>query len=417
MNNQTTTAKRLAIMKQTGQSSIDQGLFFITPDSTPFEGSKIRYHGKTLTNLSSCSYLGLELDERLKQAAKDAIDKYGVQYSSCRAFVECPLYAELEYLLESVFNQYVTVNYSTSFGHLAALPVLVEDHSLLVLDFQSHHTLRLSADYLTHRGISSKTIRHNNIHQLEQILDEEPDDRPVWYVIDGLYSMYGDFAPIPELLGLLDRWPNLHLYIDDAHSLSWYGEQGKGYALSCGSHQRMIVAGSLGKAFGTSGGVTLFSDKHQRDDVRLLGGPFYWGSPLTPPVLGAATASARLHLDDTLPQRQQQLMHNVQLFTEQCHSLNIPLIANNQTPIRYIGLGKQHITNLVAKRWMEAGYYASAVCYPSVSRNNTGLRIGITTHLTEQDILHMTESLAEILTTSLTPEDIHVISRSFRRAL
>ncbi|MCV2886422.1 aminotransferase class I/II-fold pyridoxal phosphate-dependent enzyme [Aestuariibacter sp. AA17] len=407
--------QQLALMEQSGRAAINEGLFFVTPDSTPFHDGKFDVNGKAMINLSSCSYLGLELDPRLAQGASLAASQYGTQYSSCRAFAQCPLYEELEILLERIFHAPVTVNLSTAIGHIATLPILVDDADHLVLDIQSHHCLKLTSDYLVHRGITNQTIRHNDLSALTDILTTRKG-QTVWYLIDGLYSMYGDYAPIPELLALLDSYPNLKLYVDDAHGLSWYGKHGRGYALECGQHERMYVAHSFTKAFGAGGGCVVFPDKASRDRVRLLGGPFYWGSPVSPPVLGAAVASAKLHLDGTVTRLQADLSERVTLFNRLCEKWNVPLIANNATPIRYIGLGKQDVTNKIAKALMEKGFYASAVCYPSVSKNRTGLRLGITNHLSFSDIHTLVETLSDLLDTYLSAEEVAFIEKAFKRA-
>ncbi|WP_281560520.1 aminotransferase class I/II-fold pyridoxal phosphate-dependent enzyme [Thalassomonas sp. RHCl1] len=406
---------QLKTMKQSGQAAIDQGLFFITPDDEQFSEGRFNLKGKPVINLSSCSYLGLELDPRLAEASADAARKFGTQYSSCRAFAQCPLYDELEDLLSQIFQAPTLANLSTTIGHIATLPILVKDNSHLVLDIQSHHCLRMSADYLANRGISSKTIRHNALDQLEQEILAHPD-QDIWYLIDGLYSMYGDYAPIAELLAMLDRYPRLHLYVDDAHGTSWTGKNGQGYALEQGRHPRMVVSHSFTKAFGGSGGCVVFPDQETRDQVRLLGGPFYWGSPIAPPVLGTAVASAKLHLDGSITKLQQTLMAKIKLFNRLCQQYQIPLIANNDTPIRYIGLGKQETTNNVTKALLEKGFYASAVCYPSVSKNKTGLRLGITNHLTEAQIHQLVETLAEILKREVTDETRAFIDKAFKRA-
>ena len=119
----------------------------------------------------------------------------------------------------------------------------------------------------------------------------------VWYALDGLYSMRGDFAPLEELSHLLAKFPSLHLYIDDAHCTSWTGTHGRGYTLErMVDRSRIVVALSLNKAFSAAGGALVFPSAELRERVRLAGGPMLFSGGIQPPMLGAAVASAHLHL-------------------------------------------------------------------------------------------------------------------------
>ena len=121
--------------------------------------------------------------------------------------------------------------------------------------------------------------------------------RRVWYVLDGLYSMLGDFCPIEQIAALLAKYPQLHAYIDDAHSTSWIGEKGRGYALEhLPDRSRVVVALTLAKAFCAGGAVLVFSSDEDRRRVRYCGGPMMFSGPVQPALLGAALASAKLHL-------------------------------------------------------------------------------------------------------------------------
>ena len=109
--------------------------------------------------------------------------------------------------------------------------------------------------------------------------------------------MFGDAAPISALHDLLDHYPRFHFYCDDAHGMSWAGPHGRGYALAARPlRDRMIIATSLVKAFSAGGGALIFPDAESCRKVRTCGGPMIFSGPVQPPMLGAAIASARIHL-------------------------------------------------------------------------------------------------------------------------
>ncbi|HDH24877.1 MAG TPA: aminotransferase class I/II-fold pyridoxal phosphate-dependent enzyme, partial [Actinobacteria bacterium] len=109
--------------------------------------------------------------------------------------------------------------------------------------------------------------------------------------------MFGDLAPVREISTLMDRFANLHVYFDDAHGFGWAGLHGRGYVLGEVSiRERMVVAGSLSKSIGAGGGALVFPDEKTARRVRTLGGTMTFSGPLHPAELGAALASADIHL-------------------------------------------------------------------------------------------------------------------------
>ena len=190
------------------------------------DGRCVRIRNRDRINFASCSYLGLELDPRLKQGAIEAAERYGTQFSSSRAYISAPQYEELESLLDSIFDGFALVTPSTTLGHLSALPVLIAEEDAAILDHQVHHTVQLATGQLRLQGTHVELVRHGRFDLLEQRISElKASHRHVWYLADSVYSMYGDFAPLKALGWLLARHEQLHLYIDDAHGMSWRGRR------------------------------------------------------------------------------------------------------------------------------------------------------------------------------------------------
>src|SRR4051812_3701305 len=143
----------------------------IDPSDESFDGRTVTLEGSSRINFGSCSYLGLELDPRLKQATIDAVLRYGTQFSSSRGYLSSPQYDELETLLGELFGGHVLVTPTTSLGHLSVLPVLVESGDAVLLDHQVHASVQMAANQLRVKGTPVDLVRHNNLERLEAMIE------------------------------------------------------------------------------------------------------------------------------------------------------------------------------------------------------------------------------------------------------
>jgi len=210
----------------------------------------------------------------------------------------------------------------------------------------------------------------------------------VWYVLDGLYSMLGDFAPIAELRDLLARYPALHLYVDDAHSTSWAGTHGRGYALErLPDRDRIVGVLSLNKAFSAGGGALILPSATLARQVRRAGGPLVFGGPLQPPLLAAAVASAKLHLSAELPILQQALAERIALTIKLADEHDVPFEDTSASPIFFIRCRTVEKTFSMIKGLRESyGIYTCPAFFPIVPRGQAGVRVTISLHNTIEDI-------------------------------
>ena len=264
------------------------------------DGRFVTLNTKKLVNFGSCSYLGLETDKRLKESAIDAVNRFGSQFSSSRSYVSCGSYAELEYLLGEIFNAHILVSPNTSMGHGATLPVIIGSNDIVIFDQQAHYSMQEVIARLVYHGTDISILRHSNIDELAKKIEEYKQRyHKIWYVVDGVYSMYGDFAPFDKILPLLKKNRQFNLYVDDAHGMSWQGKNGSGYSLSkIDLNSQIVVATSLAKGFGSCGGVFIFKDKEIRDKIRFAGGSLLHSGPQQPATIGASIASAKIHLSN-----------------------------------------------------------------------------------------------------------------------
>lgn len=372
----------------------EKGIVHRTIEDHRLRGRTITLNAKELVNFGSCSYLGLELDERVMTGAIEAVQQYGAQLSSSRAYLSNPLYKELESLLDELFQAHTIVTANTTLAHQSALPVLIDEGDLVIADHQVHATVRTAADLTRLYGAELKIIRHNDMERLENILNRHSvDRRAIWYLADGVYSMHGDFAPMSELSRLLQAYPNFYLYIDDAHGMSWTGNHGCGYVLSkLPFHPHMVVAISLNKSFGAGGGALILPTKELRDRVFTLGGPMIFTGPLQPASLGAAVASARIHLSDEIRAMQKDLRHRIQYFQRLALELELPIVNLDESPTQFLGMGSTRLATAMVRRLFERGLWTNIAAPPAVSARSSGVRAGITRHLELADLERLAQT-------------------------
>lgn len=371
------------------------GIFQISLEDNALDGREVTINGRKVVNFGSCSYLGLEVDDRLKQGAIDATLRYGTQYSSSRLFSACNLYEEIEGLFYKIFDNNPSVlAATTTLAHLGALPILVQDEDLVILDHQVHGSVQLAVQQLKARGTKVEMIKHSRMDMLEDMIKENPNKyNKIWYMADGLYSMYGDYAPLKDITCLLDKYPTFHVYIDDAHGMSWTGKNGNGYVLSqIPLHPKMVLTTSLAKGFGTGGGVTVVPDREMRRKILTCGSSYTFSGPVQPPMIGASIASAKIHLTDEIYALQDKLANKIALTRSIIDEYDLPLVLPSDSPIFYIGLGLPRVGYNMVKRLLNEGFYTNIGIFPGVPVKCCGLRLAITNGPSDEDIKNVLEA-------------------------
>ncbi|MBL7924769.1 MAG: aminotransferase class I/II-fold pyridoxal phosphate-dependent enzyme [Bacteroidia bacterium] len=408
----------LALLDEVSISGKNLGIILQTIEDTELDGRHITLKGKRIKNFSSCSYLGLDLDQRLMAGAIDAVTRFGVQFSSSRSYLSSPLYGELEEKLSRIFKAPAAVFNTTTLGHLSNLPILIGDEDAIIMDVSVHSSVQMAVSLLKERNIHVEVIRHNRLDILEDRVKElSLTNKKIWYLSDGVYSMFGDLAPVKDIVKLMDLHEQLHLYIDDAHGMSWSGENGAGYVMSqVPSHPRMYLTTSMGKAFGASGGVMVFPNEEEYRRVHDYGKTSIFSIQVPPPILGAAVASAKIHLSAEIYTLQKQLQDRIKYFNQTARLLDIPMLSDDISPVKFVCLGKPQMGYNMVSRLLNNGFYVNLSVFPSVSYNNTGLRIPLSLHMTKEDIEALLNEIAVQLPQAMkdTGTGLKEITRFFK---
>lgn len=363
-------------------------------------GRHVLVEGRSLLNFGSCSYLGLDAHPALREGAHRAIDDYGTQFSFSRAYLESPLYSELELTLAEITGAHALVAASTSLAHMSALPVLVQDVDTILIDQFAHASLHTALNLLP--KVPVQIVRHNRMDQLEELLAgsaEQPGN--VWYLADGLYSMLGDFAPFERLNELMARYPRLHLYVDDAHSTSCFGHNGRGMAIEqLTARERVVVALSLNKAFSAAGGALVLPNAEIKTRIRRCGGPMLFSGPIQPPMLGAAVASAKLHLSTAFPAIQGELKARIDSMQSAIVRQGLDVVGCHDSPIFQAQTDSPRVAFAAVTAMKERGYYCSACVFPAVPMNRPGIRFTVGLHNRMEDIAPFVAELASAVETA-----------------
>jgi 7-keto-8-aminopelargonate synthetase-like enzyme len=377
------------------ENGLDQKLIHHTVQDQMINGRTILVNHQNLINFGSCSYLGLETDPRLKSAAIEAVRKYGTQFSSSRTYASIHLYNELEHYLHQIFGKPAIVSASTTLGHLATLPVIISENDAVILDMQVHSSVQMAVKMLKAEGINVQVIRHNNMERLEdKIKSLRGKYQKIWYLADGVYSMFGDYAPFDRLTELLDTYPQFHVYIDDAHGMSWTGKHGVGVARSkMEHHDKMVLAVSLNKSFASAGGALVFPNQEMAQLVRNCGGPMIFSGPIQPPMLGVACESARLHLSDEIIPLQNHLKQLIDHTNQLIIDSGLPQYEMSGSPLFFIPVGLPRVAQNMVKRLIKEGFYVNSASFPATPMKQCGVRFMANGNLKKEDIRQMIEAL------------------------
>ncbi|TWB86006.1 7-keto-8-aminopelargonate synthetase-like enzyme [Bradyrhizobium macuxiense] len=333
-----------------------------------------------------CSYLGLDNHPVIVAGAIDAIEAHRSLHCSCaRTRLNFDLLGELEQILSEIFCARVLVFSSGMLANLGAMPILASGQltggrkPVVVFDQFAHISLACHKPVVADET-RVETIVHNDIDALECLCRENP---VVVYVCDGVYSM-GGYSPIKELRQLQERY-GLFLYIDDAHGISIFGRQGEGFARSQFPEalgDRTIIAASLAKGFGASGGVLMLGVADHEVLFRRYSLPYTFSVAPNLAAVGAALGSCKIHRSAELGQRQRRLAQSIHLFDHRIATAE----QGNSVPIRTITIGSEANAIAIAKALLDRGFYTLVTFFPTLGQERAGIRVCVTAEHEVRDI-------------------------------
>lgn len=397
----------------------EAGVVHLHAEGDSFTGRKISIGGKEHFHFGTTGYLGLEQDQRLKDAAVQAILNYGTQFPLSKSYISHPLYAKLEEKVKKMYGQPVIITKNSTLGHIAVIPSIVKDEDAVILDHQVHWSVQNATQVLKTKGVQVEMIRHNSLEMLEDKIKKlSSKAKKIWYMADGVYSMFGDYAPVTELIKLSEKYPQLHLYFDDVHGMSWNGKNGTGYISGVlgALPENVVLIATLSKTFGASGAVAICGNEKLHHRIKTFGGPLTFSAQLEPASVAAGIASADIHLSDEIYFLQNELQQRIAYFNGLLQKSSLPLVDQNNSPVFYIGTGMPVTGYNFVQRLLREGFYVNLGLFPAVPVKNTGVRITISRHNKANDIKELVQAMEyhHLKALEETSTDLSKVRRAFR---
>jgi len=346
------------------------------------QGAWIVVDGKKVLNMCANNYLGFANHPKLKEAAKKAIDDFGVGPAAVRTIAgTMSLHLELEEKLAKFKGAEATISFQSGFNaNLATIPAIVGKEDAIFSDELNH------ASIIDGCRLSRATIiryAHRDPDDLEKKLREEGGKyRRKLVVTDGVFSMDGDIAPLPEIAEITEKYDAL-LMVDDAHGEGVLGKGGRGIVDHFGLHGRVhIEVGTLSKAFGVMGGYVAGS-KALIEFLKQKGRPFLFSSAVTPADVAACIAAVDILMEsDELVRK---LWDNASYFKKGMVERGFD-IGHSETPITPVMLGEAPLAQEFSRRLFEEGIFAQAIGYPTVPRGKARIRVMISATHSREDL-------------------------------
>jgi glycine C-acetyltransferase len=365
-------SKKLAAFLQENLEDLkSRGLYnVIDPLESP-NGPVIKIGGRELINLSSNNYLGLATDERLKKAAIEAVKEYGVGAGAVRTINgTLEIHVNLEKKIAEFKHTEAAIAFQSGFNcNMAAISAVMDKNDAILSDELNHASIidgcRLS---------KAKIIRfnHSDMDDLRAKAKEAKESgqfNKIMVITDGVFSMDGDIAKLPEIVEIAEEF-DLITYVDDAHGSGVLGN-GAGTVKHFGLSDKIdFQIGTLSKAIGVIGGYVA-GKQDLIDWLKVRSRPFLFSTALTPADVAACTKAIEILMDST--ELQEKLWNNGDYLKKGLKELGFD-IGHSETPITPCIIGDEVLAQQFSKRLNEEGVYAKAIVFPTVPRGTGRVR-------------------------------------------
>lgn len=349
------------------------------------QGAWIVVDGKRVLNLCSNNYLGLADHPRLKEAAKKAIDEYGVGPGAVRTIAgTMKLHTELERKIAEFKDAADAITLQSGYNaNINVIGSILESPEDAVYSDRLNHASIIDGIRLT--KATKYIYEHLDMDHLRKLLEETAHKhRRKLIVTDGVFSMDGDIAPLPELVELAEKYEAI-LMVDDAHGEGVLGPHGKGIAHHFGLEGKVdIEVGTFSKAFGVVGGYAASPYAELVELIRQKGRPFTFSSAVTPPDVAATIAAIELLQEsDELVRK---LWDNTKYFQGALKEMGYD-IGKTQTPITPVMIGDENkAVEMSRLLYEEENIFAVPIVYPLVPRGTARIRVMISAIHTKEDL-------------------------------
>ena len=346
------------------------------------EGGYVSVNGRKMIITGSNDYLGLTQDLRLKEASQAALDDFGTSCTGSRFLTGTLTFHErLEARLATFLNKESALTFSAGFlGCLSVVSSLAGRRDIMYFDRENHACLydgaRLSFGTL-------RKYRHNDMSELEMMLEQDKDKPGGRLIVtDGVFSMSGHIAKLPELVKLARRY-GARLIVDDAHGTGVLGEHGRGTAEHFGLEDEVdLIVGTFSKSFASVGGF-MAGERQVVNFVKHKARPFIFTAAL--PAMSMAAALKALDIIETEKQHKDKLWRNVRLYQKGMAELGFDIM-NTQTPIVPVVIGEDDTTQMFWRGLWDEGIFTTPSLPPAVPPGESIIRTSVNANHEAQHI-------------------------------
>jgi glycine C-acetyltransferase len=357
------------------------------------QGAWLVVDGKRVLNFCSNNYLGLANDARLRDAAKKAIDEFGAGPAAVRTIAgNLTLHRELETRLAKFKGAAATIAFQSGFtSNLGSIAALVGKEDVIFSDELNHASI---IDGARLSGARIVRYAHNDAQSLQDAIKKEGRDtyRRALIISDGVFSMDGDVAPLPDLVAVAEKY-DIMLMVDDAHGEGVLGRGGRGIVDHFKMHGRVDVeVGTLSKAFGVVGGYVA-GKKEIVEWLNQRGRPFLFSSALT--AADTAACIAGVDILESSTELVDRLWDNTRYFKNEMKRLGFDT-GKSETPITPVMLGDAPLAQKFSRTLFENGVFGMAIGYPTVPQGKARIRVMISAAHARADLDRGLETFAKV---------------------
>jgi 8-amino-7-oxononanoate synthase len=346
-------------------------------------GPVVEMEGRETIMLGSNNYLGLTGDERVKQAARDALETYGTGLTGSRLLNgTTPLHLELERdLAEWMGNEDAIVFTTGHQANVGCIGTILEPGDTVICDSADHASI---LDGCKLSGARLRPFRHNQMPKLEKMLERAAGDGGgVLVIVDGVFSMEGDIAPLPEIVELCERY-GARLMVDEAHAVGVLGARGAGTAELFGLEDRVdLRMGTFSKSLASCGGF-IAGPEEVVEYLRIASRPFIFTASAVPAAVGAALAALRIIRAEG-PALFERLLSNAAYLRQGFRDLGLAVVEPGRlpdgseatSPVVPVLVGEDWQAVLLWKALFDAGVYTNVAIHPAVPPGGALLRTSL----------------------------------------
>ncbi len=380
----------LSFIQEELQELKEKGLYKNIKTIESPQGAWVQIKGKKVLNFCSNNYLGLANHPRINQAAKEAIDHYGVGPGAVRTIAgTMDLHHQLENKLAEFKRVEACISVQSGFkANLSAIPSLVGKGDTIISDELNHASI-IDGCRLSRANI--EVYGHNNLEELEALLKKDLPGKKL-IITDGVFSMDGDIAPLPEIVQLAKQYGAMTM-VDDAHGEGVLGEGGRGIVDHFNLHGQVDVEiGTFSKALGVMGGC-IAGSSDMIEYIRQKSRPFTFSSALTVPDTAATLEAVKILSENT--DLVTKLWDNAEYFKTGIQDLGLDTGAT-ETPITPVIIGDAKDAVKFSERLFEEDVFAQAIGFPLVPYGRARIRAMISAAHSRDDLDFALDKIAKV---------------------